>query len=897
MTHSNDTDALSTNSVDDLVGIFDGDALDEALAKKTSPIKAFRDALRQTNQGLRQRFEQGVSSLQLVIWRARLIDEVLERMWCRCGLSDDSDIALIAVGGYGRGELHLHSDIDLLLLLEQDNHDRYRGRIESFITSLWDIGLEVGHSVRSLRECLIEARQDITVATNLMEARRLTGPPALLEQMQQQCACGEVWPSRAFLEGKLAEQVARHRKYHDTAYNLEPNIKEGPGGLRDIQMVGWVAKRHFGVTSLHGLVDVGFLTEAEYHTLMEAQAFLWEIRWALHTFTGRREDRLLFDHQRTLAQHYGYHDAPHGLAVEQFMKRYYRTVMDLSRLNEMLIQLFQETVLMAEQPVQVHTINRRFRSRNGFLELANDQVLQRYPFALLELFLLMAQHPELQGVRASTIRRIRDQRNLIDKRFRSDLRNRSLFLELLKQPQGVYHELRRMNRYGVLAAYIPAFGGVVGQMQHDLFHVYTVDEHTLFVVRNLRRYFVAAHGHELPLCTRVAQQLPKPHLLYLAGLFHDIAKGRGGDHSQLGAQEAQNFCQLHGLPLFDGRLVAWLVEKHLIMSATAQRQDITDPAVVEQFAAQLGDTLHLDYLYLLTVADIRATSPTLWTSWKDALLRELYQATRRVLRRGLSNPVDLMDRVKEVQNETRQLLRAFGVPRVAVNALWQTLDNEFFLRYASDEIAVITQAIIGKQDDAFPLLVIRQRTRRGGSEVFVYTRDQDELFALITTTLDQLGLTIADARILTTRQGYTLDSYIVLEESGEPISSSERLEEIRLALQDRLSNPQPYILPHSRYTPRRLKHFPVPTEVRFSLDGAQRRTVMVLLTQDRPGLLARVGQAMVACGVRVQNAKIATVGAQADDVFFITDRSNQPLDDDRQVLLRQAILEQLDGAN
>lgn len=904
---------------------FDINALENAISSNEAPIKIFRQTLKTVNEALREQFYNGTPAADLVPLRVHIMDELLKRTWCLYKLgelqdneknlinrtdcspviienaqeaiiantfSDETaDIALLAVGGYGRGELHPGSDIDLMVLLANSDHHHFKERIAAWVTFLWDIGLEVGHSVRSLDECVEEANRDITVATNLMEARLLSGSSLLLTAMSHVCQKAQVWPSALFFEKKREEQIIRHRKYNDTAYNLEPNVKEGPGGLRDIHTIGWVAKRHFGVNSLHGLVDVNFLTKAEYHTLIKEQNFLWQIRWGLHLLTNRREDRLLFDHQRKLAAKFGYFDTPHSLAVEKFMKHYYRTAQQISRLNEMLLQLFYESL---HNDPNSHTIplNRRFRARGGLLEVNHERIFRRYPFALLELFLMMAQHPELTGVRATTIRMVRDHLFLIDDTFRADLRNRSLFIELLKQPRGIAHELDRMSRYGVLAAYLPVFEGVVGQMQHDLFHVYTVDEHILRVVRNTRRFFLSEYAAENPLCAHVAQTIPKPHLLYLAGLFHDIAKGRGGDHPVLGAVDALVFCQNHGLPAFDSRLVAWLVEHHVTMSRTAQRQDTTDPMVINQFAALVGDILHLDYLYLLTVADIRSINPALWTSWKDAILSDLYHAARRVLRRGINSTPNFAEQINETKEEARQLLHTLGVPRTAIEKLWQTLADDFFIRYNADEIAANTQAVINHHEGRLPLILVRQRTRRGGTEIFVHTYDQDGLFAQITNALDQLRLTIMDARIVTSNNGYTLDSYIVLEENGETISSQSRIDEIRGVLHNKLSQ-QPFspIISNSRRLPLRLKYFPIPTEVHYTLDEGNQRTLMEVTSQDRPGLLARIGKALLNCEVRVQNAKIDTVGARVDDIFFVTDRNNHPLNEDLCERLRLAILE------
>ncbi|HEY5719075.1 MAG TPA: [protein-PII] uridylyltransferase, partial [Gammaproteobacteria bacterium] len=827
--------------------LFEPAAFDRALAEQAQPVPLFRELLQSALQREREQFLAGIPASTLVPRHARFIDRLLERAWLRHFAADDPDCVLIAVGGYGRGELHLGSDIDLLVLLRGADHERYRAQIEPFISFLWDIGLEVGHSVRSVAECIEQSTSDITIETNLLESRLLQGADELFQALRTAIRDDSVWSSRRFFEEKLAEQRVRHGRYHDTGYNLEPNVKESPGGLRDIQMIGWVAKRHFAAETLHDLVDHAFLTEEEYATLISGQNFLWQVRFALHVLAGRREDRLLFDYQRTLAEQFGYRDSEGHLAVEQFMKQYYRVVMELSRLNEMLLQLFQETILYADDSTPPQPLNRRFQMRHHFLEATGDDVFERYPFALLELFLLMAQHPELTGVRASTIRLVRSHRHLIDDTFRRDVRARSLFMEILRQPHGITHELRRMNRYGVLAAYLPPFGAVVGQMQYDLFHVYTVDEHTLRVIRNLRRFTVPEHQHEFPRCSQIIQGLPKPELAYLAGLFHDIAKGRGGDHSKLGAEEAETFCRDHYLSRHDTQLVTWLVDQHLVMSRTAQREDTSDPEVVNNFARQVGDQVRLDYLYLLTVADIRATNPKLWTSWKDTLLAELYTSTKRALRRGLEHPFDQQDRIRGVGVMARALLKSRELPERVVNAIWADFSEEYFLRQKAEEIAWHTELIAAHGDTAEPLIAVRQQGSRGGSEIFIYTRDTHRLFALTTSILEQCGVTVVDARIISSRSGYTLDSYVVLDESGEPIEADYRLAEIQERLARGLAHPDRKPPKVARRTPRHLQHFPLPTRIDFSTDLNNERNVVEVLAADRPGLLSRIGQAFANC--------------------------------------------------
>ena len=491
--------------------------------------------------------------------------------------------------------------------------------------------------MRTIDDCQRESAADVSVATTFIEARLLCGPDHLFQSMRRALAQDKVWSSKAFFEAKVAEQQSRHHRYHDTGYNLEPNVKASPGGLRDIQTIGWVAKRHFGAETLDELIGHGFLTAGELRKLRQAQAFLWKVRFALHTITGRREDRLLFDHQIRIAKQFGYEDATYTLAVEQFMQRYYRTVMDVSLLNEMLLQLFREAILNEGENTIV-PLNPRFQIRNDYLEVTNDDTFVRNPSAILELFRLMQDNPEVRGVRATTIRLLGRHLWLIDEEFRQNPRHHRLFLELLRAPAGVTHELRRMNLYGVLGRYIPAFGRVVGRMQYDLFHAYTVDAHILFVLRNLRRLALPRFEHELPEMSRLFATLQRPELAYLAALFHDIAKGRGGDHSDLGAVDAEAFCLEQGLTRYDARLVAWLVRNHLLFSVTAQKKDISDPKVIQDFARTVGDQTHLDYLYLLTVADVRGTNPKLWNSWKASLFHDFYERVRRALRRGIESP-------------------------------------------------------------------------------------------------------------------------------------------------------------------------------------------------------------------------------------------------------------------
>jgi len=888
---------------------------DQQIAAGTPLLPLFRERLRASDEELARRFYAGEAVERLVAARVAVMDQLLLCAW-RHHLPAADDIALVAVGGYGRGELHPASDIDLLILFEADDTiNPHAAAIEAFLLLLWDLKLEVGHSARSIDECVRQAEADITVATNLMEARLLIGPETLFQRMQEATGPARIWTSADFFSAKLAEQEARHHRFHDTGYNLEPNIKESPGGLRDLQVIGWVAKRHFDARSLHDLVAHGFLTEREYTALHAAQIFLWRVRFGLHLLTGRHEDRLLFDHQRTLAEEFGYRDrdrdyclpsavandrpsgrgdAPCGLAVEQFMKDYYRTVMKLSRLNEMLLQLFREEILLANESITPVPLHAHFQARRSYLETVDETLFSRRPKALLELFLVMASHPELRGVRADTIRQVHEHLHLIDAEFRADPEARALFIDLFRQGRGLAHELRRMNRYGLLAAYLPVFANIVGQMQHDLFHIYTVDEHTMFVVRNLRRFTIPQYRHELPLCSEIVQRLRKPELLYLAGFFHDIAKGRGGDHSHLGAADAADFCHEHGLSELDTQLVSWLVENHLIMSSTAQRKDISDPEVISAFAQQVNTQERLNHLYLLTVADIRATNDSLWNSWKGALLAELYHATSRQLRRGLENPLNARELVGETQDEALRLLTSHGSAESHVRDFWQTLPDEYFLRHSAEEIAWQTLGITERPaNDSNCLVRAWGESHRGGTEIFVYCLAHQAVFAIITATLEQLGLNVTDARVVTTEDNHALDTFLVLDHEGLPVKEQRQLEAIEQRLRQQLESgaiPSP---PLGRLN-RLQRHFPIATEVLFREDEHHQRSVLEVITGDRLGLLAGIARALLTCRVRLQTAKIATLGERAEDIFLVTNQDSRPLAEENRECLRAQILRQLD---
>jgi [protein-PII] uridylyltransferase len=863
------------------------------LAEAQGSPPAYAELLRQGHEDLKARFLAEESIETLVHARAQLVDAVLREV-CRLKFEPGmAHWALVAVGGYGRGELHPCSDIDLLLLVPAPLDASGRGRVEQFVAFLWDIGLEVGHSVRTVEECAQESAADVGVMTTLIEARLLAGNADLLAQMRAALAPERVWPVKEFFEAKVREQSDRHLKSNDTAYNLEPNVKTGPGGLRDIQTIAWVAKRQFGAHTLDELATHGFLSGAELRRLKQAQAFLWKVRFGLHILTNRREDRLLFDHQIRLAQTFGYEDASYTLAVEQLMQRYYRTVMDVMLLNELLLQLFREAILTENEPPR--PLNARFQVRSGSLEAVSDDVFARAPSALLEMFQLLQQHPEIKGVRASTMRAVARSLWLIDEEFRQNPRHHRLFVDILRAPVGVTHELRRMNTYGVLGRYIPAFGRIVGRMQYDLFHAYTVDAHTLFVVSNLRRLAISRYDHELPELSRIMQQLPKQEIVYLAALFHDIAKGRGGDHSELGSVDAEAFCLEQGLSRYDARTVAWLVRNHLELSITAQKQDIGDPQVINAFAQRVGDETHLDYLYVLTAADVRGTNPKLWNSWKASLFHEFYQRVKRALRRGLESPIDQDDLMRETQEAARRLAREQHVSDADIDRAWARFSAPYFLRHTPEEVAWHTK-LLAEHDAGSeePLVAIEPHSLRGTTGVLVFGRPRRHGFARATAVLDQLGLTIVDARITPTGDGFSLDFYHVLEDDGAPITDEDRQREIEHALWRSVQRPDDSPFAVSRRAPRQARMFNTPTQIAVSMDVRNQRSVLELVAGDRPGLLSDVGKVLMEESIELHAAKIMTVGERAEDVFYVTDFDNRPLSDAASERLKSQLAQALD---
>ena len=861
-------------------------------------LMVFKDAIAAANGHLDSRFLEGEQVSTLIYERAAFIDRILMHAWNQ--FPWDDNVALLAVGGYGRGELHPHSDIDLLILLKKSNTKPYKDSIERFLTFLWDIQLKIGQSVRSVGQCVDEAKADITVATNLMECRTLTGNPALRQLTIKKTGPAKIWPSAAFFRAKWDEQIDRHRKHGYTEYNLEPNVKEAPGGLRDIQMIKWVACRHFQVGALSELMGKGFINEEELDLLRSGEEFLWKVRYGLHLLAKRPEERLLFDFQRKLAAQFGYRDTDRRLGVEQFMHRYYRVVLSMRELNDVLLQYLDEVILRKDKTRRARRINERFQVRDDYIETVDDKVFERHPSALLELFVLLGEDPSIQGIRAATIRQLQLYRYLIDDRFRADPQNRALFMRLFSCPGKLSLQLQRMTRYGILGRYLPEFGRIVGQPQHDLFHIYPVDVHTLQVIRNMRRLDRPEETEQLPVASHIYKNLQKPELLFIAGLYHDIGKGRGGDHSALGSVDVVDFAERHGLPPQEVRLLKWLVEKHLLMSSVSQREDISDPDVIQHFAGIVGDQINLDYLFLLTVCDIRGTNPTLWNSWRASLLRTLYLETKRALQRGLENPANRDEWVASTRQEALNILADEGIDEATARAVWTDVDEEFFLRERAGVIARWTRAIHEATDKQAPVIVVDEAglEQAVATRIFIHTTGLNNVFPITAATLDQLSLDIQDARLHTANNGHTFDVFYVLGDDGNPLGEGPRVQQIARTLSAALKAPTSSTFNVRRRTSLQLKHFNMKARTYLHNDTARSLTALEVITPDRPGLLAHLGRIFMRFGLRLHSAKIATLGERVEDVFYITDLDYQPLSDpDFCLQLQDTICRELDARN
>jgi [protein-PII] uridylyltransferase len=788
----------------------------------------------------------------------------------RANVDLPASVALVAVGGYGRAEMFPYSDVDVLILLQEAPDDALQAKLEELIQLFWDIGLDVGHSIRTIDECLSEAAADITVQTSLLEARLVVGNVALFQLMKE--SCDAAMNPRAFFQAKTLELRQRHAKYEDTPYSLEPNCKESPGGLRDLQVILWVAKAAGLGDSWPALAERGLITPTEARQLKQKERALKDVRVRLHIIAIRREDRLVFDIQTAIAESIGFKSTETRRASEYLMQRYYLAAKAVTQLNAILLQNIEAQLF--PQMTSPVAVNERFNEVNGFIDIAHDDTFDVTPSSMLEVFLLLSLHPELKGMTSRTFRALWHSRLKIDNKFRRDPGNRALFMKILQAPQGITHALRRMNQTSMLGRYLPNFRKIVGQMQHDLFHVYTVDQHIMMVVRNVRRFMLSEHAHEYPFCSQLAANFNKPWLLYIAALFHDIAKGRGGDHSQLGMEDAQNFCVDHGLSEEDTELVVFLVENHLMMSQVAQKQLVKDER-------------HLTALYLLTVADIRGTSPKVWNAWKGKLLEDLYHMSSRVF----GGQAPSADReLKNRQEEALKSLRLFGLSDKAHEKLWQQLDVVYFLRHDAADIAWQTRALHDKIDSAVPIVKCRLAPIGEGLQVTVYVKDQPDLFARICSYFDHKNFSILDAKIHTTKNGYALDTFLVTEPAFAD-SYRDLINLIEHDLSKMLTLQSDLPLPSKGRLSRLSRNFPATPTVDLRPDERGRYYLLTVSANDRNGLLYSIANVLTKYKVNLHTAKVMTLGERVEDVFLI---DGSALDNPRsQIQLESDLLDAL----
>lgn len=819
-----------------------------------------------------------------------MVDEAL-RTLCQGLLPDNA--CLVAVGGYGRGELFPASDVDVLVLIAHEPDDAQKANLETWVRNCWDSGLEIGHSIRTPEECAQEAEQDITIETALLEARLVWGNPDLFKHFDETFHAR--FDAPRFIESKLLEQKNRHHRFEDSAYNLEPNLKDSPGGLRDLHMIGWLTQAALNNTAQNNiknettytrLVQAGHLTRSDAQRLSRVQGTLNLIRIHLHLLARRREDRLAFDYQNQLAEHLGIHATHKHRASERLMQRYYRSAKQVQIANAILLPAIQE--MTARTPYPTTPLDNEFAACGNMLVLRDPELFSHDPGALFRIFLVAGQRG-MTALDPATLRELWRGRLLVNRAFRESPANQATFIALLRQPKGINWTISMLARYGILGRYIPAFGRISGQMQHDGFHIYTVDEHTLAVLRNVRRFAVVEFAHEYPLASRIMMTFDKPELLYLAALFHDIAKGRGGDHSELGTHDARAFCKKHGLPDVDVELVVWLVKQHLSMSRTAQKEDLSDPDVIASFAAKTGDMHHLDALYILTVADIRGTSPKVWNAWKGKLLESLYHATRIHITGG--TPIGLPEKLAEA----RAKLALYGIPTDAANQFWKGLEDSYFLRFDAQDIAWHTRMLWQKTHSLEPVIRARLSPAGDGIQVLVYCPDTPDLFTRVCGFFARNQFSVVEAKIHTTQQGYALDSFQVLDDGQREVHYRDFLQFIEYELGRSLDpDTQPELVP-SGHLSRRLRHFPIQPELEIRPDEQGRFYVLSITCGDRVGLLHSIAQNFQQHGVTLYSAKVLTLGERAEDRFLLR---GETLKDAKKLLaLENSLLSTLNQAS
>lgn len=854
-------------------------------------MKTISEQLDNLHRALKTQYEQNISISELLKQRSAGIDEILTKLWQEQWL-DKQPLCLIGTGGYGRQELHPFSDIDIFIIAHtQDILDNNALLLEQWIRSGWDLGLRIAQNITSLAQLSLLSRENIATATSLLDARLITGNEIIFQQCLQQANPHYTWNSQAFYKAKRLEQKKRHEKYGNTGYNLEPNIKEGPGGLRDIQTIFWIAKQHFYIDDTKQLVEKNFLTQAEYDTLMTNKHYLETMRTRLHYIANRKEERLLFDYQVALAKNIYPKNQDKQKSIETLMKKYFRVISEINEINDMLLQLFRENILTKQYDLPYTTHENDFIIQNNCIGVASSQLFDQRPAALLEIFLILAKSEQIKNINAATLRLIRQKRHLITEEFCQQRKHQELFLDIVRQPCNIAKILRTMNRYGILGRYLPHFGEIVGQMQYDLFHMYTVDRHLIKTVNFLYIFSTEEAQEKFPLCHEIILSLPKKDLLYLAGLFHDMGKGRGADHSELGSQFVQEFCQQHQISSTDSELIAWLVENHLIISFTAQKCDFQNPEVIADFARKIKNTTYLDYLYVLTCADICATNEKLWNHWRDALLKKLYQMTKLYLQQNVKHQ-KASQKIAYNRRQAMRLLTKQNIADEMIEPIWHDWSDNHFLHHTPKTIARHTLEVFNNKN--LPIVAYNTYNKNYGTEFFIYCHQNRYAFANITALFDRCHLNILQAQISVTKKGYHLGSYIVADMNGKPLHEEWVLLTLQKQMLQLLQTPLNLPKIAQRHTSKRLRHFRQYIQIEFRQNNNDQYTIIEISTVDYPGLLARIGLAFAKHHIIIHQAKIVTLDQKVEDVFFVTDEQFNPIvDKPLQDELTQSIREYL----
>jgi [protein-PII] uridylyltransferase len=842
-----------------------------------APLKA---ALTAGRTEIRRRFEATGDGAAAVREQCFLVDQLIRALFDFVTLviyplpnpTSGERLAIIAVGGYGRGELAPYSDVDLLFLLPYKRTPHTEQVIEYLLYVLWDLGLKIGQSTRSVDECLRQARSDLTIRTGLLEARYLWGEQALFNELKRRFDSDIVKGSAAqFVASKLAERDARHKRVGDSRYQLEPNIKEGKGGLRDLHTLFWIAKYIYRTDDISKLVELGVLSAEESQRFDRAQKFLWTVRCHIHYLAGRAEERLTFDLQSEIGRRMNYTDRAGSRGVERFMKHYFLVAKDVGDLTRIFCAILEADQKHKRRLSWVRWGSTR-RALGGFivdgerLTIPSEDFFKRDPVALLRLFHVAQQH-ELD-IHPRALRAASQSLRLINP-LREDPEANRLFLEILTSRQDPETALRRMNEAGALGRFIPDFGRVVAQMQYDMYHFYTVDEHTLFAIGILHKIESGLLKEELPLATQLMPTIVSRRALYLAVLLHDIAKGRGGDHSEIGEQIALKLGPRLGLSAEETETVAWLVRWHLLMSSTAFKLDIGDPRTIANFVERVQSPERLKLLLALTVADIRAVGPKVWNGWKAALLRELYHRALEVISGGLTgNGQDT--RAASAQAAARRLLPDFSEAEFATFVgrgypfYWLSFDPATHARHAR---------LIREAEASGAPLTVEKRvdTHQSVTEITLYTADHPGLFSRIAGALAISGANIVDAKIMTMSNGMALDTFWVQDSAGGPFDRPDKLAKLAVVFENVLTGD---LKPHREFArpvaiPSRTRVFTVTPRVLLDNKASGSHTVIEVNGRDRPGLLFELTRALTRLNLQVSSAKISTYGEKVVDVFYV----------------------------